>query len=408
MLKVLNSTQEINKRKVMPVLYHEFQDLRLSSLGMGNMRLPTLNGGPAIDEATARPILEYAYQSGINYYDTAYSYHGGASERFVGKVMGQFPRDTWYLASKMPGHMMNWKNGKLGFQGYMVGSKATAPSDIFEEQLEKCGVDYFDFYLLHNLSEASIDFYMNEDVALVDYLLAQKKAGRIRHLGFSAHGRADTIEQFINWRDCFEFAQIQLNYMDWTLQEARRSYELLAQRGIPVVVMEPCRGGKLATLTGQASALLKNARPNDSLASWAFRFLQSLPGVKVVLSGMSTLEQLKENIALFAKHDPVTPAEAELLQQAVSTMVSLVPCTACGYCRDGCPQQLHIPKLISMYNEISYESSFSLGLVLRAMAESELPSACIACNACSPVCPQGIDIPSVMTRFATILAESHK
>jgi predicted aldo/keto reductase-like oxidoreductase len=388
------------------VIYKPFHDLNISHLGMGNMRLPTVGGerrGP-IDEEKAREIIEYAYEHGVNYFDTAYRYHGGESERFVGKVLNQYPRESWHLATKMPGHMMRFSNGRLEFAGYLTGLAVASPANIFEEQLEKCGVDYFDFYLLHNLCEASYDFYTDEDLGVVEYLLAQKRAGRIRHLGFSAHGRAETIDQFLNWKDGFEFVQIQLNYLDWTLQDAKRKYEVITNHGIPVIVMEGCRGGRFASLNEKAEAMLKKARPDDSIASWAFRFLQSLPNVQVVLSGMTTMEQVVENVKLFSEPDPTTEEEKKLLQQAIGTMVNLVPCTACRYCCDVCPQGLDIPKLISMYNEASFENPFTLRFTLDAMKEEELPSACLACGECKELCPQDIDIPDIMRRFAETIA----
>ncbi|MDR1532336.1 MAG: aldo/keto reductase [Clostridiales bacterium] len=402
------------------MLYKKFYDkqagtdehtspLRISSLGLGNMRLPTEGEDKHIDVQKAQEIIEYAYENGVNYFDTAYGYHGGESERFVGRVLAQYPRGTWYLASKMPGHMMDFKDGKLGFKGYMSGLGSSASGriqscpGIFEEQLEKCGVDYFDFYLLHNLCETSYGFYTDKDLRVVEHLLGQKKAGRIRHLGFSAHGRAETIDKFLNVYDCFEFVQIQLNYMDWILQDAGRKYEVITRRRLPVIVMEPCRGGKLASLGREQDAMLKAARPEDSVVSWAFRYLQSLEGVSVVLSGMTTMEQLKENIAIFSKHDPVTDEEKTMLDRAVKSLMNLVPCTACRYCCDGCPQGLDIPKLISLYNEVSYEKPFTLNFTMDAMTEAEMPSACIACGACSAMCPQNIDIPGVMGRFAAAL-----
>jgi len=390
------------------MIYKPFHDLNISTLGMGNMRLPTVGERGPIDEEKAREIIEYAYEHGVNYFDTAYGYHGGESERFVGKVLNQYPRASWHLATKIPGHMMHFSNGRLEFSGYMTGHTVASPAALFEEQLEKCGVGYFDFYLLHNLCETSCDFYTDEDLGVVEYLLAQKEAGRIRHLGFSAHGRAETIDKFLDWKDCFEFVQIQLNYLDWTLQDAKRKYEVITNHGIPVIVMEPCRGGRLASLNEKADAMLKKARPNDSIASWAFRFLQSLPNVQVVLSGMTTMEQVVENARLFSEPDPTTEEERELLQQAIATMVNLVPCTACRYCCDACPQGLDIPKLISMYNDASFENPFTLNFTLGAMKEEELPSACLACGACSELCPQDIDIPDIMKRFAETIANRPK
>lgn len=386
------------------MIYKPFKELSLSTLGMGNMRLPTINGQrEAIDEAKAREIIEYAYAHGVNYFDTAYRYHGGASETFVGKVLKQYPRDTWYLASKMPGHMMQARDGKIVPVGYLAGETIRSIADIFEEQLEKCSVDYFDFYLLHNVCETSFSFYTDHDIRVVEYLLEQKKAGRIRHLGFSAHGRAETIERFLSTFDCFEFVQLQLNYMDWVLQDAKRKYEVVTSRGIPVIVMEPVRGGRLASLSPAANEILKKIRPQDSIVSWAFRFLQSLDNVLVVLSGMTAMEQVRENVALQSKSDPLSGAEYDLLFKAIADMLRLVPCTACRYCCEGCPQGLDIPKLISLYNEASNEASGTMLFTLGAMKKEELPSACIGCGACAQLCPQGIDVPGVMKRYAQLL-----
>jgi len=388
------------------MIYKQFKDKKLSYLGMGNMRLPKVEGqGEKIEEAKAREIIEYAYQNGVNYFDTAYRYHGGESETFVGEVLEQFPRDTFYLATKMPGHMMEYKDGVYKFTGLLASREPRTPQQIFEEQLERCRVDYFDFYLLHNICETAWDFYTSEEIGVVDYLLKQKKAGRIRHLGFSAHGRADTIDKFLSKYDCFEFVQIQINYLDWTLQNAGKKYEVITKHGLPVITMESCRGGRLVSLNPEADAMLKKARPNDSIVSWAFRFLQSLPNVPVILSGMTTLEQLKENIALFSREDPTTDQEKELLQQAIKTIVDMVPCTGCFYCTEACPQKLDIPRLISMYNEMRFnaETSIMKNFTLKAMTEKELPSACIACGACSKLCPQGIDIPSALKQFSDML-----
>lgn len=389
------------------MIYKPFQNLSLSMLGMGNMRLPTVGERGPIDEAKAQEMLEYAFAHGVNYYDTAYRYHGGESERILGRVMKQFPRDQWYLATKMPGHMMQYRDGKLQLEGYLAKDVITSPAQIFEDQLEKCGVDYFDFYLLHNLCETSYDFYTNEELGLVDYLLEQKKAGRIRHLGFSAHGRADTIDRFLTAKKgCFEFVQLQINYLDWTLQEAGKKYEVVTRHGLPVISMESVRGGSLADLGPELNARLKQARPDDSIASWAFRWLQSLPAIQVVLSGMTTMEQLKENLSLFEAPIPTTPAENALLEDIVASMVDRVPCTACRYCTDDCPQGLDIPKLIAMYNETRFGPAFTLRFNMNSMKPEELPSACISCGACSKVCPQGIAIPEVMESFAKVLAKA--
>jgi predicted aldo/keto reductase-like oxidoreductase len=300
---------------------------------------------------------------------------------------------------------MSYQNGKLEMVGYLSGVAVSSVQDVFEQQLEKCQVDYFDFYLLHNVSETSYGLYTDEDLHLVEYLVEQRKKGRIRHLGFSSHGRAETIENFLNWGEAhfpvgtFEFVQIQLNYLDWTLQNAAKKYEVITKHNIPVIVMEGVRGGRLATLNDTATAILKKARPNDSMAAWAFRFLQGLPNVQVVLSGMTTLEQAVENVELFSKADPLNADEQKLLQAAINSMGDLVPCTACRYCTEGCPQSLDIPRLISMYNEQNFNKKFSAG----DLKPEELPAACISCGACSKICPQGIDIPGVLKKYAGLL-----
>ncbi len=390
------------------MIYRPFHELSLSALGFGAMRMPKTGAGESIDEGKARAIIEAAYEGGVNYFDTAYRYHGGESEPLLSKVLHQFPRDTWYLATKMPGHMMRYENGQYSFFGLLAGRPSLSPAQVFEEQLNRCGVEYFDFYLLHNLCETAYGFYTNEDIGVVEYLLAQKKAGRIRHLGFSAHGRADTIDRFLTKYPYFEFVQIQLNYLDWTLQDAASKYNVIQRHGLPVVAMEPCRGGRLASLSPEADAMLKAAQPGRSIASWAFRFLQSLSGVQVILSGMSTMEQLQDNLTTFAQEDPLSEAEQALIQKATTTLLDTIPCTACRYCSEECPQGLDIPKLISMYNESRFENPFTLQFTLGAMKPEEMPTACIQCGACAQVCPQGIKVPEVLSAFAETLAARKK
>jgi predicted aldo/keto reductase-like oxidoreductase len=399
------------------MIYKPFKDKQLSWLGMGNMRLPKVEGqGEKIDEMKARELIEYAYQNGVNYFDTAYRYHAGESEIITGKIFEQYPRDSFYLATKMPGHMLVYEDGKFRFTSLLAHAPPRTPQEIFQEQLEKCRVDYFDFYLLHNLCETAYGFYTNEEVGIVPYLLEQKQKGRIKHLGFSAHGRVEIIDKFLNWSkqfgECFEVAQIQLNYMDWTLQEAEKKYNIITEHGLSVISMESCRGGRLASLGEKPDALLKKERPNDSIASWAFRFLQSLPNVQVVLSGMTTMEQLKENIMLFSKNDPISTNERKLLDEAIKPLLNLIPCTSCRYCCEGCPKKLDIPKLISMYNEVKDGDNHSwmllLGFTLGAAKESELPLACIGCGECVKLCPQEIDIPDIMEKFADLLEKRKK
>ena len=384
------------------MIYKQFKDLKLSSLGFGAMRLPSTGSGygAPIDYVKAAELIEYAYKNGINYFDTSYFYHDGDSERFLGKTLASFPRESWYLASKLPGNLMRYNDGKLEVSGKVF----SGPEEVFNFQMERCAVDYFDFFLLHNLAESTYDIYTNEDLGIIDCLLEQKARGRIRHLGFSSHGRPGTIDNFLNYlagRKCrdFEFAMIQMNYLDWTLQEAGKKHEVLNRHGLATFVMEPLRGGKLARLGGEAEALLKASRPNDTLAAWAFRFLQSIEDIPVVLSGMSSLEHLKENLALFSRHDPLTEEESRILQKVLESITDLVPCTSCRYCVEYCPQGLDIPMLLTLYNEASFDMAWFLNAAIRTLKDEEKPGACTSCRSCVPLCPQNIDIPKELEEF---------
>ena len=265
--------------------YNEACGENLSRLGFGCMRLP-LTADNAIDEAELGKMVDYAIANGVNYFDTAWPYHGGKSEIAIGKALNRYPREQWFLANKYPGHQI---------------ASSYDPAEIFEAQLKKCGVEYFDFYLLHNVYENSIGVYTDPKWGILDYFKEQKRLGRIRHLGFSSHARPDTLEKFLDYAgDSMEFCQIQLNYLDWTLQDAKAKYDLLTARNIPVWVMEPLRGGKLAAPAEADAARLKALRPDESCAAWSFRWLQRLGNVKVVLSGMSAFSQMVDNVNTFS------------------------------------------------------------------------------------------------------------
>lgn len=370
------------------MIYRDFQDKKLSLLGFGAMRLPTREDG-SVDEELVRDMTKYAMDNGVNYFDTAFPYHGGHSEVVMGKVLGEYPRDSYYLATKYPGHQI---------------SSSYNPAEIFEEQLRKCGVDYFDFYLLHNVYENSMDVYLDPKWGIIDYFKEQKRLGRIKHLGFSTHAKLEGLEQFLDaCGEDMEFCQMQLNYLDWTLQDAKGKYELLTERGIPVFVMEPVRGGKLASLDADNEAKLKSLRPDESIPAWGFRFLQGLPNVKMVLSGMSNMEQMVDNVKTFTEEKPLSNQETDLLLEIAEGMKNSIPCTACKYCTSGCPMGLDIPGLIATYNEIRFAPVVNSVMHLQAMSADKQPSACIACGKCSQICPQGIDIPQVMKDFAEAL-----
>ncbi len=372
------------------MIYKNFHGLELSNLGLGAMRLPVINGDDAkIDENSAQQMVDYAMAHGINYYDTAWGYHGGYSETVLGKALSHYPREKYYLATKFPGYDL---------------SNMDKVEEIFEEQLKKCGTDYFDFYLFHNVCEMNIDAYLDEKFGILEYLLRQKEAGRIRHLGFSAHGSCPVIKRFLDaYGKHMEFCQIQLNYIDWSFQQAKEKTELLNQYNLPVWVMEPLRGGKLAALSEKDTAALKELRPEEKVPAWAFRFLQSLPNVTVILSGMSSMEQLQENIQTFETEKPLNPQEIDALLHMADTMVNKIalPCTACRYCVSHCPQELDIPSLLALYNEHCFtEGGFIAPMALSASPKEKWPSACIGCGSCEAVCPQQIKIPDAMSDFA--------
>lgn len=375
------------------MVYKDFQTKKLSALGLGAMRLPLTAGGSdaEIDETKTAEMAAYAMEHGINYYDTAYGYHEGQSEIVMGKILGKYPRENYYLASKFPGYDLS-NMGKV--------------EEIFEEQLQKCKVDYFDFYLFHNVYEKNIDPYLDEKNGILKYLLKQKENGRIKHLGFSCHGRYETLKRFLDaYGEHMEFCQIQLNYLDWKLQDAKAKVELLNERQIPIWVMEPLRGGKLAKLPEENSQKLKALRPEEEDPAWGFRFLQSIPGVTMVLSGMSNMEQLKENIATYEEEKPLSEKEMEALMEVTDSMLDILPCTACRYCTAHCPKQLDIPMLLSLYNESRYHMGFITKNAVDSLDEAKRPDACIGCRSCEAVCPQQLKISEAMADFAEKLKQ---
>lgn len=375
------------------MIYRKFQGKELSALGFGCMRLPVKGGVYAdIDYDLAEKMIDYAYSHGVNYFDTAWGYHDGNSETAVGKILSKYPRDSFYLASKFPGYDLA-NMGKV--------------KEIFEEQLKKCRVDYFDFYLIHNVCELNINEYLDEKYGTLDYLIEQKKAGRIKHLGFSGHGEIPVLRRFLDkYGKYMEFGQLQLNYVDWDFQSARGKVELLKERGIPIWVMEPLRGGKLAKLSEDDEKKLKSLRPDANIPSWAFRFLQTLPEVTVVLSGMSDMAQTVDNVNTFAEEKPLDKTELETLLQIGRAMTGKsLPCTACRYCTSHCPKGLNIPDIIRLYNEHCFtgDGGFIAPMALGAFDQDKLPSACIGCRSCEAVCPQNIKISEMMKDFTSRL-----
>ncbi|WP_297233354.1 aldo/keto reductase [uncultured Flavonifractor sp.] len=375
------------------MIYKAFQDLKLSALGMGCMRLPVVDGkDDQVDQAAVEEMVAYAMSNGVNYYDTAWGYHSGNSELAIGKALAAYPRESFYLADKFPGYDL---------------SNMDKVADIFEAQLKKCQVEYFDFYLFHNVCEMNIDAYLDPKYGILDYLLEQKKNGRIRHLGFSCHGAMPVLKRFLEaYGEHMEFCQLQLNYVDWTFQGCKEKVELLEEYHIPVWVMEPLRGGRLAKLTQEEGAVLKKLRPQESIPAWAFRFLQTIPGVVVTLSGMSDLEQTKANLETFSTEAPLSDGEWEALLALGRSMTgpAALACTACRYCVSHCPQGLDIPDLLALYNEHRFTGGgFIAPMALSAIPKDKQPSACIGCRSCEAVCPQQLKISEAMADFTTRL-----
>lgn len=350
------------------------------------MRLPLSADGKNIDRATTFRMVDKAIAEGINYFDTAYPYHGGMSEIVLGEALQRYPRQCYFLADKYPGHQT---------------ADTYDPATVFENQLKKCGVTYFDFYLLHNVCESCLDVYLSEKWKIVDYFVEQRRQGRIRHLGFSSHADLPALRL---WLDSpqgqqMEFGQIQLNYMDWTLQKGHEKCALLTEYGLPIWVMEPVRGGKLAMLPEDITRRMRHFRPDESTASWAFRWLQTIPDATIVLSGMSSLDQLNDNLHTFNTERPLTTEELALLTEVSSLLTNFISCTACRYCCDECPQGLDIPTLIACCNDLRLEPSLTPGMRIEYMPDNKKPSNCITCGACANACPQKIDIPSIITEL---------
>ncbi|MDR2340245.1 MAG: aldo/keto reductase [Deltaproteobacteria bacterium] len=360
----------------------------LSALAFGAMRLPVLESG-AIDREAVHAMVDFAIGAGINYFDTAWAYHGGESESVMGESLSRFPRDSFCLATKFPGYEQR---------------ERWDPAEVFEEQLRKCRVGHFDFYLLHNVYERNLATYLDDSNGIVRYLLDQREAGRIRHLGFSAHAREEAFMAFLKAHGPkMEFCMIELNALDWTLQNARLKYETLKGMGLPVFVMEPLRGGLLASLSPENEARLRAMRPDESVPAWAFRWLQGLPGLGVILSGMSSMAQLRENVGIFANERPLAAPEREAYEAILQGLGDMVPCTNCRYCVADCPEGLDIPTFIGFYNDCRVAPSGIVRMAVDGLKPSKRPSACVSCGTCVGLCPQGIDIPEALKDLTAIL-----
>ena len=373
------------------MIYSELCGHKVSRLGFGTMRLPLLADGKTIDKAQTEKMIDYAIANGVNYFDTAAPYHEGKSEIVTGEILKKYPRESYFLATKYPGHQL---------------ARSYNPAETFEEQLEKCGVDYFDFYLLHNINEKCYDVYTDPKWGILEYFKEQKRLGRIRHLGFSTHGQPELIENFLKYADgAMEFCQIQMNYLDWTLQNAKLKYEILERYNVPMVIMESVRGGALANLPAAQDARLKAVCPEDSAASWGYRWLTQFDNAKVILSGLSNYEQTLDNVKTFNEAKPITESDNALLFDIAEHIKDSVPCTGCRYCCDGCPMGLDIPTLLAKYNDYRVAPSFNVSMYIEALPDSRKPSACISCGKCVRSCPQNINVPEHLKAFTEEMAK---
>lgn len=375
----------MEKRKI--TVNNKLEDVSL--LGFGCMRFPTING--EIDKELSRKMMMYALENGVNYIDTAYPYHDGKSELFVSEVIKDLDRDSFFLADKLPIWDCHTKEDV---------------DRIFHEQLQKCGVDYFDFYLIHAVNKGRIK--QIEDLELLKTLEQYKSEGKIKNIGFSFH---DDLEAFKAWVDLYDwdFVQIQLNYMDINHQQGIEGYDILTEKGIPVIVMEPVKGGSLAKFNPQVEQILLDYNAENSIASWAFRWVGSLPNVKVILSGMSTFEQVEDNVKTFSNFLPLNNEEQELIAQARDKILNLtkVDCTSCNYCMP-CPHGVNIPGNFRIYNHHSMYNNdryvnWSVGNLEQNQAFADQ---CIDCGECLPKCPQHIEIPTELAEFSQYLKDN--
>lgn len=371
-----------------PVLKKKKGEKRMKKLGFGCMRLPLTDkkDDSSVDIEQVKEMVDAYLAEGFNYFDTAYMYHKGKSECFVKEALvKRHPRESFYLADKLPVGMMKCAEDK---------------EKIFLEQKEKCGVDYFDYYLLHCLDKKN--FKAAEKYGVFEYLSGRKQAGEIKNLGFSFHDTADVLDEILTKHPETEFVQLQINYLDWENEkvQSRLCYEVARKHGTPIIVMEPVRGGALANVPGLVKNMFAEKDISLSVASWAIRFAASLEGVFMVLSGMSDMAQLKDNMSYMSHFVPLTEEEKALCLKAGSVIANkdTVPCTACRYCAEECPIGIAIPELLALYNKKINGDEVTVKEYTALTAQGS-PADCIRCKKCEKMCPQKIKIADMMKKI---------
>lgn len=362
----------------------KFKDTDVSLLGLGTMRLPCKTAvkreaNPLIDYKKGQALVDLAYENGVNYYDTAYMYHVGKSEKFIGTALKKYPRESYFLADKLP---------------IWLCPKKSDMEKVFQKQLDRTGAEYFDFYLLHSLNKENFD--KCEDFGAYDFLLKKREEGRIKNIGFSFHGTIEDLNRIVAAHK-WDFAQIQMNYLDWKNQNAEEQYRILTEAGIPVIVMEPVRGGQLADVSGDIESMFKKARPDKSIASWAMSFVASHPNVLTILSGMNSSEQMLDNLSTLTDFKAMSDTEMKMCCNAAAIMNKndIIPCTGCDYCAD-CPKEVKISSVFSVYNKLKTNELTSEQAGEEYNNIDVKADSCIGCGKCAQHCPQSIKIPEMM------------
>ncbi|MBR4633243.1 MAG: aldo/keto reductase [Elusimicrobia bacterium] len=380
------------KKVIGKVYTKKFKDLDISAIGFGLMRLPQKLGEP--DVAQTQKMVDYAIEHGVNYFDTAWFYHGGKSELTAGKVLKKYPRNSYYLADKLPLRLLDTKDQVLKF---------------FNEQLRRCQVDYFDFYLAHNINKGEWETLKKCNV--YEQLLEKKKEGKIKYLGFSIHDTPELLEEVLNTYK-WDFVQLPINLIDWEKTDsngwygvnAKKQYEIAAKAGIPVVVMNPLKGGQLSSLSPKAVDLLKKENPDASPSSWSLRYVASLENVFCVLSGMTEMEHMVDNVNTFINFKPLTEKEEKVLSNAIAVYKSsgAITCTYCKYC-DGCPVGINIPEVFSIYNKYKADNKKDIFISAYEKIKPEnRADKCINCGICKTKCPQKLEIPTLLKDVAEL------